>query len=542
MKINSLYDLDELVLACRDKQAKEYIREAVACYKSGAFRACIVATWIAVVFDYIHKLGQLDLTGDKEARKQLELFESLRNSGGSDIAQALKFEREVLETAANKFELLTPLELADLARLQEDRNRCAHPSMQSLDEPYEPTPELARTHLRHAVEILLQREPVQGKAALDRIWADIRSDYFPDTPEKARDHFAKGPLNRAKPSMIRDVILGLTKSLLLEQRNEEERNRQFAALGAVILMYHDLCENVLRQDLPDILVRVTDADLPRSIEYLWKVQPSWSFAGNAFKSRVQFAVEKADLDDADKELTSVGILHAAMHLPKLKSTAEARLSKVSSRGLRQLLRLESHPAYIEAAVQMVETTPRWTDLANLRSGALRIALQAVSVEQYRRLVNALTESNTVRTYGGWSILMDQLWHSQTWAPTEAADGWKAVYKIFCKPNSKLSGQTMRKTLQDTFADLKEPDWPEEVAAPLGRGKSVTAPAANAPLANEPLATPPDAILTVPMTFVVSESRVQVTSLSDPKSTICAAFALSRIGEKSLSATVSGVAW
>ena len=39
-----LVDLDELVLKCRSDQARAYIAEAVACYKAGAFRSCIVAT------------------------------------------------------------------------------------------------------------------------------------------------------------------------------------------------------------------------------------------------------------------------------------------------------------------------------------------------------------------------------------------------------------------------------------------------------------------------------------------------------------------
>ncbi len=49
-----LIDLDELVLRCRDKTTKDYIQEAVSCYRAGAFRSCIVSTWNAVVFDFIH--------------------------------------------------------------------------------------------------------------------------------------------------------------------------------------------------------------------------------------------------------------------------------------------------------------------------------------------------------------------------------------------------------------------------------------------------------------------------------------------------------
>lgn len=70
-------DLDELIVRCRDKQARKFIKEAVACYRVGAYRSCIVATWNAVVFDFLHKLRELELLGDKEASKLLEQFEKL---------------------------------------------------------------------------------------------------------------------------------------------------------------------------------------------------------------------------------------------------------------------------------------------------------------------------------------------------------------------------------------------------------------------------------------------------------------------------------
>lgn len=55
-----LQDLDELVLKCRDERARAYIREAVLCFKAGAYRSAIVATWIAVAFDVIDKIPELE--------------------------------------------------------------------------------------------------------------------------------------------------------------------------------------------------------------------------------------------------------------------------------------------------------------------------------------------------------------------------------------------------------------------------------------------------------------------------------------------------
>jgi hypothetical protein len=157
-------DLDELIVRCRDKSSRKFIQEAVSCYKAGAFRSCIVSTWNAVVFDFLHKLRELELFGDKEASKLLEEFDKLR-TGNKKYKELWQFESDIPEIALSKFELLSNVEKSDIDRLFEDRSRCAHPSMTSLEEPFEATAELARYHLRSAVTHLLQRPPVQGRAA-----------------------------------------------------------------------------------------------------------------------------------------------------------------------------------------------------------------------------------------------------------------------------------------------------------------------------------------------------------------------------------------
>lgn len=37
----ALSDIEALALKCRSEQSKDYIAEALFCYKSGAYRACI---------------------------------------------------------------------------------------------------------------------------------------------------------------------------------------------------------------------------------------------------------------------------------------------------------------------------------------------------------------------------------------------------------------------------------------------------------------------------------------------------------------------
>ena len=172
-----LADLDELVLSCRNKASRELIREAVLCYKAGAFRSAIVNTWIAVAFDLVEKLRELALGGDKQADQEVNHFELIQ--GNRDFPGALKFERELLNKCRDQFELISALEFTDLERLAEDRNRCAHPNLVRYNEIYVPNAELVRTHLRSAIEHVLQQPPRVGKAALEQLYRDVQADYFP---------------------------------------------------------------------------------------------------------------------------------------------------------------------------------------------------------------------------------------------------------------------------------------------------------------------------------------------------------------------------
>lgn len=260
-------DLDELILKCRDKKSQILIKEAVACYRAGAFRSCIVSTWNAVVFDFVHKMRELELFGDSNAKNLLETFEQLRNN--HKVKELWDFESAIPERAVKDFELISNLEQSDIKRLLEDRNRCAHPSMISSEEPFEATAELARYHLRSAVTHLLARQPVQGRKAKERLFEDIKSQYFPIDKEKAKVYLQNSPLSRARFTLVKDIVLGLTTSLLTDDFEEQENLRQFAALTAISEMYHEYTYKILDEDLSKIILnKVSDDNWGIVIIYL----------------------------------------------------------------------------------------------------------------------------------------------------------------------------------------------------------------------------------------------------------------------------------
>lgn len=331
-----LADIDELVLRCRDMQAQAYISEAVACYKVGAFRASIVAAWIAVVFDILAKLEELELTGDKNAIQKLADFE--KHQQNQNIDKLLDFERDVLVIAKDDFELLTAAEFDDLVRLRDDRNRCAHPSMNAAREIYSPSAELARYHLRNAVVHLLQHPPVQGKAALDRLLAQVSSEYFPLKLEDAVAAFSSGPLANPRDSLVRSFVITLMKSALLQPvLGPGALQRFLSATKAVRTLHYQLATQAIAEKLNKIALRVEDVDLIRVIVYLHEVTDTWQHLEASMRTRLEQYVRSMPQDDL------MLVFPRLIEIPELNQALTERLSKASAEETSALVR--SYPCH-----------------------------------------------------------------------------------------------------------------------------------------------------------------------------------------------------
>jgi len=406
-------DLDELIILCRDKSAKKFIQEAVACYRSGAYRSCIVSTWNAIVFDFIHKLRQLEQVGNGDASQLLQDFSS--HSQNSDFKKLWDFESKIPDFALTKFELISPVEKADITRLFEDRSRCAHPSMASLDEPFEATAELARYHMRSAVTHLLQRPPVQGKAALARIWQDINSAYFPTDPNLAVRYFQKGHLARARRALINSIVIGLTVSLLTEDLEDDERERQFSGLNAVFIMYRREVSEILNEKLSSIILnKVTDKDFWKVVTYLRRVNAVESLSDPCKLKAITF-VESLNVTK-NISWRNEEILVSASHIdfliePVKLKLKEAPIDKILS--LKEKLPDEMIDFLqdvlqegVEILVQKFVESGSYCDTRDY-SDQLKSFLDILTVAHKKDILNAFCNNDQVYNWiGGSSFIMD----------------------------------------------------------------------------------------------------------------------------------------
>lgn len=336
-------DLDELILKCRSPKARSFISEAVKSYRAGAFRSSIVATWIAVSYDFIEKLRDLDLSGDAQAKKYLAEFEKIHSN--PDISAALRFERQILDRA-REMELISDLEQQDLVRLREDRDRCAHPSMNSIDEPYEPPPELARVHLRNAIVNMLQHPPVQGKAALDRLMNEVDSDYFPFDEEKAFEFLRHSPLAKPRLSLIRNFVLLLLKRIFGSDPLSFALVKYAGALNATRKLHREAVERTLEERLSEMIGRLSNESLPIVFDSLTWLPDVWQFVKDDAKVKLNSFLDSCLEEDLKL------IIVQALDMEDLRSAAIARISGLSKETMVSLIRSGARREYTDRAIYL----------------------------------------------------------------------------------------------------------------------------------------------------------------------------------------------
>lgn len=240
--------LEELYLSCKNKSSRVHILEAINCYKGGAYRACIVAAWIALVYDFIEKLNELALAKDGEAIKLQKEIEN--NRINNNIDYFLKFERELLNRMSKTFELLSPVECKILERLSEDRNLCAHPSMIAENTAFKATAELARYHIINVIEFVLSRPPVQGKAALNTIFETVNSSYYPLNQNEIQTILLEGPLGRAKDSLKRQFLKRALNEYMSIEMEKPSHRRYLYTLAA----FYELNKEFVIDEIPQYLL------------------------------------------------------------------------------------------------------------------------------------------------------------------------------------------------------------------------------------------------------------------------------------------------
>lgn len=388
----SLIDLDELQNHCRDKESRFYINEAVNCYKAGAYRMAIVAAWVALVFDYLHKVQLLTMNGHADARQKIADYESARND--PDESQRKKrlmdFENDVLRSAKVDFQFITEMDYQELRRLQNDRNLCAHPTMRSLDEPFVPSAELARYHVRNAVMLFLRYQPTQGRAAEAAIFRNIDAPEFPVDPQLATDFLSSGYLmSHARDGLVKSVVQKLLGALLKHDQESALGRRYLSACEAILRIHTALAESVMGEILPRLSEEADSVNLPRFIKFIRYVPRSWDFMGEAGRTKVSNHI--ANFDEGN-----IGVLTDAVYVPQLAGITRERLTVIDRTKFIEFIKTLDNPKnFKDLVVERFKKSLNFDDSRYIGKDALLLVADSLNREEIGIVLKAFIENNQI---------------------------------------------------------------------------------------------------------------------------------------------------
>ena len=291
-----LSDIDVLVLSVRDRESRRLIGEAITAYRGGALRSALMSTWIAVAYDIIAKTRELAGQGEAAPREFVKELDDAIEANNKRKLQTI--EAELLTKANNDLQLLVPHEYSALARLQKDRHLCAHPAFVVEDELYQPSPELVRTHIVHALKYLLVHAPLQGKSAIARFDSDLLSASFPVTAEEISTFLRSRYLDRAKDVLVINLVKAIVSAPFgAEHVKYTSRIRTLAlTLREIAKAKIEIYDSVMPGYVAEKLERVTDELLLSICPFLEKDPRIWDWIKEPERTRIRRLLETADVE------------------------------------------------------------------------------------------------------------------------------------------------------------------------------------------------------------------------------------------------------
>lgn len=408
-----LSDLDELVLKCRDEKSRSYIKEAVGCYRAGAFRSAIVSTWIAVTFDLIDKIRELSLTGDREASDQLTAFERARAS--NDISTSLKFEKDILIISRDKLEFFSHIEYIDLERLQLDRNRCAHPTMVSEEEIFSPSAELARLHIRSAVEHLLQYPPSQGKNALTRLMSEVDSDYFPLSVNQAVTNLEKSPLFRARETLIRSFLMVLVKEYFVDNASSTRKRKLITVLEAVSKIHREVYLKTFNEKILSYIRSLDDSNTVEILNFITTLESGWSFLDKDVEQKLKNCINNLPSDYVD-------YLEDYYRHPHLQKNVEFRARRLTLTEIAKAAFFDTPEPVLDRMVTLYTSAGSF-DEANRIARGIYFYLPQLSKRQIYDLISRIGKNDQVTGSFELKTIADAIKKRPDYENDEEMAGW-----------------------------------------------------------------------------------------------------------------------
>ena len=413
-------DIDTLALAVRDRESQRLIGEAIAAYRGGALRSALISTWIAVAYDIIAKARELANQG--EAVPKAFVDELDRAITGNNLQKLQAIENGLLKKANENFQLLAPHEYIALKRIQKDRNLCAHPAFVVEDELYQPTPELVRGHIVHAMQFLLVHAPLQGKSAIKRFKADMLSPSFPVTSDDIGTFIRAKYLDRAKDVLIVNLI----KAILAAPfgTDHEKYTGHIRTLAFTLREIANAKTAIYDAEVPGIVSRkfgqVDDKVLLNICPFLENDQRIWEWLPDTEQMRIQRLLETVDVETLKT--------HSAFDVFAIESLGSILLDRYESfDDTIKISIIREHPKeeFVQSGIEIYADAGSFRGAESLGQSIILPLAPFFRAENIQTTLQAVAGNGQIWNSGGTTEILEQLFDQTRHLLPESQPHWQA---------------------------------------------------------------------------------------------------------------------
>ncbi|MDE0280429.1 MAG: hypothetical protein OXN16_05015 [Gammaproteobacteria bacterium] len=412
-------DMDGLALAVRAQVSRRLIGEAIIAYRGGALRSAIMSTWIAVAYDIISKARELAAQGEAapEAFTE-ELDKAIENN---DKPKLLKIESDLLRRANQDLQLLAPHEYTALLRLQEDRHLCAHPAFVVEDELYQPTPELVRAHIIHALQHLLVHAPLQGKSAIARFNQDLLGPAFPTEPEEIGVFMQAKYLDRAKDVLVANLIKAIFSAAFGSEREKyASRIRTLAlVLREIFKAKTDIYDSVMPGYVAEKCEQIQGDDLLRICPFLGIDSRIWGWLKKSDQARIRRMLESADVQEL-KASAAFDVLDVSQLAPVLL----ARVEDFDEATMISLISEYRRPEFVDTAIEIFSHAGSFRDAESLGQRTILPMAEFFGSTQIKSLLDTVRENGQIWNASGTPDLLEQVFDMTSQLLPETRSHWE----------------------------------------------------------------------------------------------------------------------
>jgi len=161
--MSQLIDMEDLLNKVKNRELIPNLREAISCYYSSSYRACIILSFNALVDDLIIKLKySKDVNNDSKR---------IYNDISKLIDTQAPFENQLIEQLVQA-KIFTELDGELYKVFQKFRHKSAHPS------GFTPTAECARFIFSEIIVTFLSKDALQSTSRIDKLMSDIAEKHF----------------------------------------------------------------------------------------------------------------------------------------------------------------------------------------------------------------------------------------------------------------------------------------------------------------------------------------------------------------------------